>query len=337
MENALANGWIYFLGEMTGRNIKIGRSSGETLAARVASVNAEQMDDSRYTLLAGLRADPKDESAVKRYFASLLVSRGRKIEYFAPDPSLTEYTNWLRQWWWIAIDENTSIDELEPKDPELWMPSPSRRLAAPEPEPDRLVQPYQMLTGPLAGTAWDWLISPKSSVQDYFTPPEIVEAARAAMGDIDLDAASHPIANRELRIPDFFHINRSAFTNDWYGRVWLNPPYGNNGPWFQRAAHFLNTGRVAQLCILSPVWAFTTTQARDLMLLSTATVLLSPTPAFWGNSENRKGSNHPHAVVYFGDRVTDFLQAFAPFGIPVEMAWDKVAEYLPDTERSEAA
>ena len=53
-------------------------------------------------------------------------------------------------------------------------------------------------------------------------------------------------------------------------------------------------------------------------------------PKFWGNASNRNGTNHPHAVVYFGGRVREFLAAFAPFGIPLEMTWDRLAEFVPE-------
>jgi hypothetical protein len=325
------NCWIYFLGEASGEDIKVGRSSGATTRARLKSVNNAQTTNASYHLLAALRGDPKDESAVKRHFRHLLRGdKGTHTEYFTPAPELTEYVNWLRQWWWVAIEPDTPTSDVEAVEPSLWLPSPSRRLPPPERDPGRLIQPYQDLSGVLAGTPWDWFITPRASVQDYFTPVEIVEAARLAMGGIDLDAASHPIANRTLRIPDYFHVNRSAFENEWYGRVWLNPPYGHNAPWFERILHFLDTGAVEQLCMLSPMWAFTTTVAGPAMRRSSATVLLSPTPTFWGNSEGRTGRNDPHAVVYFGDRVTEFARAFAPHGIPLEMAWDRVDEFAPE-------
>lgn len=325
------NCWIYLLGEMTGEDIKIGRSTGETMRGRIAQINTEQTTRAEYRLLAALRGDPKDEAGIKRYFDKFKrEDKGRRTEYFEADPALTEYANWLRQWWWVTIDPDEPIGNLEAVAPDHWLPASDRRLAPPTLDPEQLIQPHQDLEGPLAGTPWDWMLSPRPSVQDYFTPPELVDAARRAMGDIDLDAASHPIANRTLRIPDYFHINRSAFENDWYGRVWLNPPYGNNAPWFERIVRFLDEGSVDQLCMLSPVWAFTTEQAKPVMRRSAATVLLSPTPRFWGNANNRTGVNHPHAIVYFGSRAAEFLTAFAPHGIPVEMAWERLDEFIPE-------
>ena len=146
------------------------------------------------------------------------------------------------------------------------------------------------------------------------------------MGDIDLDAASEALANRTHKIPDYFHTGRSAFDNDWHGRVWLNPPYGNNAPWFERILEFVTKGAVTQLCMISPMWAFQTQIARPVMELSSGLILLSPTPKFWGNADpNRTGKNHPHGIIYIGTRTVEFYRAFKEFGFPVMFVWEDLA------------
>lgn len=320
-EGAAINGWVYFLGEMNGTDIKVGGSTGKTLRKRLSQVDRDQMGDGPYVLLAAVRGDRKDEEAVKRYFADFKrTDKGSRTEYFEPSPDLSEYVNWLRENWWTCIDPDEAIEHVEAVDPDMWLPRSDRRRPAPEPEEGILIPRHVSLDGPLAGTAWDWMLSPRQSIQDYFTPPELIAAAREAMGDIDLDAASHPLANREHKIRDYFHRNRSAFDNDWYGRVWLNPPYGNNQPWFECVHRYLDIGTVTQLCLLSPVWAFNTEMAKPLMARISAMILLSPTPKFWGNADNRTGTNQPHAIVYFGDRVDEFHSAFRSFGIPFRLA-----------------
>lgn len=324
-EGAAINGWVYFLGDVNGTDIKVGGSTGKTLRKRLSQVDRDQMGDGPYVLLAAVRADRKDEEAVKRYFAEVRrTDKGSRTEYFLPAPEIAEYVNWLRENWWTSINPDDPIDDVEAVDPDMWLPRSDRRRPAPESEEGLLIPHHVSLDGPLAGTAWDWMLSPQQSIQDYFTPSDLIAAAREAMGDIDLDAASHPLANREHRIRDYFHRNRSAFDNDWYGRVWLNPPYGNNPPWFECVHRYLDIGTVTQLCLLSPVWAFNTEIAKPLMARSSAMLLLSPTPKFWGNADNRTGTNQPHAIVYFGDRVDEFHRAFAPHGIPFRLAHDAV-------------
>lgn len=104
-----------------------------------------------------------------------------------------------------------------------------------------------------------------SASDDWGTPAEIVEAARALMGGIDLDPASSERHN--LRVgateifgdPDEGYVN--GFTAPWHGRVFLNPPGGHcdaeghrvpsggrsaaKAWWFKLAAEY-QAGRVSQ-------------------------------------------------------------------------------------------
>ena len=314
--------WVYLFGELPGASeqlsIKVGRTND--LQARVKNVNQAQMTNSTYILLAGVVGTPKDEAFIKNYFCEFRRDdKGPRQEYFYADSPIVEYAAWLRGQWWAATEGTEQIIQHPCQDSSLWLPQPERRYSKPSDDPTVLIQSHATQRGCLP-EPYSWLPNPRASFQDYFTPVEIIDCARMAMDGIDLDAASHWAANKVFKIPDYFDSNRSAFVNDWYGSVWLNPPYGNNKPWFDRALHFINTGAIQQMCMISPVWSFTTQAAKEFMSRMSAMVLLSPTPDFWGNADPRKiGSNHPHAVVYFGDNPDRFLSAFASCGIPMKL------------------
>ena len=68
-----------------------------------------------------------------------------------------------------------------------------------------------------------------SSSVEWFTPPDVIEAARATMGGIDLDPASCARANELVRAAKYFTKDDDGLRHPWHGaRVFLNPPGGRD-------------------------------------------------------------------------------------------------------------
>lgn len=61
---------------------------------------------------------------------------------------------------------------------------------------------------------------------EWYTPPHIIEAARAVLGTIDLDPASCVEANRIVQATRIYTRDDNGLEQPWHGNVWLNPPYG---------------------------------------------------------------------------------------------------------------
>lgn len=65
-------------------------------------------------------------------------------------------------------------------------------------------------------------------MDEWYTAPRYIELAREVLGHIDLDPASSPIANRVVQADKFYTIDDNGLELPWYGKVWLNPPYGRS-------------------------------------------------------------------------------------------------------------
>ena len=60
---------------------------------------------------------------------------------------------------------------------------------------------------------------------EWFTPEEYIELARQVLGRIDLDPATSIEAQKIVRAERFFTKAEDGLGHEWFGCVWMNPPY----------------------------------------------------------------------------------------------------------------
>lgn len=73
-------------------------------------------------------------------------------------------------------------------------------------------------------------VTSASAAEDYdgdssFTPPKIIEKVRAVLGSIDVDPATHPIAQKTVKAKVFYTKEDDGLSKKWHGNVFCNPPY----------------------------------------------------------------------------------------------------------------
>jgi phage N-6-adenine-methyltransferase len=103
--------------------------------------------------------------------------------------------------------------------------------------------------------------NPAISTDDWYTPRSIIDK----LGRFDLDPANgypgrYPTADRHYGPDD------NGLAQQWFGRVWLNPPFSNAGPWaLKMAAH--GNGIMLVFCRSDALWFQNAMRAANLALL----------------------------------------------------------------------
>jgi len=164
---------------------------------------------------------------------------------------------------------------------------------------------------------------------EYYTPVEILEAARTVLGSFDLDPASCEEAQRNVRATTFYSLEDNGLSRPWRGRVWLNPPYGktngrsNQEIWAQRLVSEYLEGHVTEAVLLVKAalgykwfeelfrdWPVCFARSRLSFILED------------GNDEGQ--SKQGTALFYFGENVDLFARTFRQIGriIPPEAEID---------------
>lgn len=96
-----------------------------------------------------------------------------------------------------------------------------------------------------------------SETAEWYTPPYITNAARQLMDGIELDPASCEAANQWIKAKRIYTIEDNGLALDWFGTIWLNPPYGKIGNrssqdvWARKLEAEFAAGRVKEGCLLT--------------------------------------------------------------------------------------
>ena len=72
------------------------------------------------------------------------------------------------------------------------------------------------------------------SVDDWFTPPDIITATRTVLRTIDFDPASNPAANDVVGASSYAHAGRLDTAWPSGAKIWCNPPFRLKRPFAER-------------------------------------------------------------------------------------------------------
>jgi|SRR5665213_1388762 len=95
----------------------------------------------------------------------------------------------------------------------------------------------------------------KNTTIEWLTPPELVKK----LGDFDLDPCT-PIKPPFLHAKENFSIKEDGLTKKWFGRVYMNPPYGKGmEKWIEKLKMHGNGialifARTETKCFFNHIW-----------------------------------------------------------------------------------
>ena len=154
----------------------------------------------------------------------------------------------------------------------------------------------------------------QSDQNDWRTPRKYLDAARAVLGQIDLDPASSEEANQTVLAKKFYTEEMNGLKLPWKGRVWLNPPYGGKAKSFiERLIREYQVGNVTGACALVNSHP---TETKWFQLLFDYRICFIQGRIDFGGSSRAVSTNSTHgsAIVYLGDDIQKFSTVFSAFG-----------------------
>lgn len=169
-------------------------------------------------------------------------------------------------------------------------------------------------------TQIDWTapkphVANNSGNNEWYTPPDYIEAARQVMGSIDLDPASSVIANKTVQAKQFFTADDDGLQQEWRGNVWMNPPYSAEliGKFASSLCDYFLAGDVGQAIVL--VNNATETRWFQEMAESSSAICFPRSRVRFLDPEGVPGAPlQGQAVIYMGADVEAFKRQFGNFG-----------------------
>jgi len=157
-------------------------------------------------------------------------------------------------------------------------------------------------------------INQTSNRVEYYTPIEIIEAARKTLKTIDLDVASCEKANQIVGARNYFTKESNGLNQEWYGKVWMNHPFGRgeNKKWIDKLVQSYETENIDEaVCI---TYASTSEKWYQPLLRYPQCYLSSRTNYLGYDLEPIKGVTKGSVVTYLGSNVEQFAECFKHLG-----------------------
>jgi phage N-6-adenine-methyltransferase len=150
---------------------------------------------------------------------------------------------------------------------------------------------------------------------EWYTPAVHIERVRALFGEIDLDPASSPSAQKIVRAKRYLTIKDDGLKHEWSGRVWLNPPYAQPAiqHFAEKWAAETASGRIVESVMLThnytdTEWFHIAARACDAICFTRGRI------AFLSPDGTKAVPTQGQAFFYFGARVDAFASAFSQVG-----------------------
>jgi ParB family chromosome partitioning protein len=154
-----------------------------------------------------------------------------------------------------------------------------------------------------------------TGLDEWWTPPEYIERARAVLGDIDLDPATCTEAQGIVRATRYLTKIDDGRRHEWHGRVWLNPPYAksNIDGFIDKLIAEYRAGRTTAAILLthaytSTAWFHRAEAVAELICFTRGRI------RFLRHGDRQEDPTEGQAFFYFGRDGSVFRDVFSEIG-----------------------
>ncbi len=163
-------------------------------------------------------------------------------------------------------------------------------------------------------------VAANSGENEWYTPPDILDRARAVLGGFDLDPASSLKANEMVQAEQIFTAADDGLSREWpVGRIWMNPPYAQPliGQFSERFANEIKRGSTGIALVNN---ATETEWFQTLSVFGGAICFPRGRVKFLDENGDPGAPLQGQAIIYCGPLVDEFRDEFSDLGFIVRVS-----------------
>lgn len=205
----------------------------------------------------------------------------------------------------ISVNAAYQVTKLEPEQQEEI----AQRIEHIEEEPKETQTPKAIVQEVIKRPH----VANNSGNNEWYTPAEIIEAARSAMGSIDVDPASNDIAQKVVKAGAYYTAETNGLDKTWTGNVWMNPPYASDliGKFIDKLIAERKNYTQAIILVNN---ATETEWFNKIISISSAVCFPKSRVKFYMPDGKTGAPLQGQAVLYIGENKDKFYSAFACMG-----------------------
>jgi hypothetical protein len=305
---------IYFMGSACGRWIKFGHHTQRVPAERYKQHRKNGIRNLPFPrALAHVQGTRDDEDVLKKYYASATAATLELYgDEIVPAEKIVGYVCWLKQQY-FSREDKLGVELPDDVPSESWHPNTSRTSS--------------LRRDSNAATLFDddadiWSFLPEKEAEGegeeaFYAPSEYVEPAREFFGGvIDLDPCGHPIPQRYINARVLYTRWINGLELPWNGRIWFNPPFKEDEckAFLRKAMLEVRSGNAQELVTLVESSKPSNEYFIPFMQHFVSAVCIVQGRAKWHGFGTSNGPRKPYVMLYTGERVAEFRDAFKMIG-----------------------
>lgn len=151
---------------------------------------------------------------------------------------------------------------------------------------------------------------------EWYTPHWIIDLIKEVLGEIDLDPASSPEANKYIKARRIYTIKDDGLKKPWFGKVFVNPPYvGFTNRWSKKFLEGVDNSEIeAAILLVNANFGY---DWFTKLLYNPFTVCTLPKDRLYfipADGQKADKARRQTAIFYYGTNPIGFEETFRPYG-----------------------